>query len=162
MVPERLHSILTPRLTVCTCTLSFRPPKYCWHSTIQKLVKFSINQSNFYSAMSLAKPGSVAQKQNQCSTAKLKKQFHNIILSNCRITYSSVIYGTARQQLALVWHCQNYTAPDSLHWFNCAPEPYLVHEWWLIIHWACIGMYLCRSCKSFYHAQNVSITGGGA
>ena len=38
----------------------------------------SINQWNFYHANFPAKPGSVAQQLNRCSTAKSVKQFHNI------------------------------------------------------------------------------------
>ena len=37
----------------------------------------SINQTSI-APISPAKPGSVAQQPNQCSTAKSKKQFHNI------------------------------------------------------------------------------------
>ena len=47
---------------------------------VKELV-ISINQSinqTFIAPISPAKPGSVARQPNQCSTAKLRKQFRNI------------------------------------------------------------------------------------
>ena len=87
------------RLECSLWIVYFRHPQY-WCPVLRTYINQSINQASI-SPISPAKPGSVAQQPNQCSTAKLRKQFRNIN----RPLGSDGIYGGKAKSKRYVFRC---------------------------------------------------------